>query len=248
MLTVPARGWTASRSLSPVISDSIVVGALSTRSAAAAKMRLGELLVLDQFHVARGDAQVALGQHHVQVGQQRAEERPGAVHLLQQRQALAPARCRGAEPGLDGAAEAGPARQRHAALAPAEKPQGMARRSSMRRFGLARGRARADVQLGDLADRRGLEEVVGEARRAVDQRAVGLVAGLADVPRRPPGRPWAGSWSGAAAWLPAWRPPGFPGCAGRSRGCAYLDAITSPCSVRRICPFTVPGGCARIAW
>ena len=31
-------------------------------------------------------------------------------------------------------------------------------------------------------------------------------------------------------------------------GCAYFEAITSPCSVRRICPFTVPGGCARIAW
>ena len=29
---------------------------------------------------------------------------------------------------------------------------------------------------------------------------------------------------------------------------AYLEAITSPCSVRRICPRTVPGGCARMAW
>ncbi len=31
-------------------------------------------------------------------------------------------------------------------------------------------------------------------------------------------------------------------------GLAYLEAITSPCSVRRICPRTVPGGCARMAW
>ena len=31
-------------------------------------------------------------------------------------------------------------------------------------------------------------------------------------------------------------------------GWAYLEAITSPCSVRRIWPFTVPGGWARIAW
>ena len=31
-------------------------------------------------------------------------------------------------------------------------------------------------------------------------------------------------------------------------GFAYLEPITSPCSVRRICPRTVPGGCARIAW
>ena len=31
-------------------------------------------------------------------------------------------------------------------------------------------------------------------------------------------------------------------------GLAYFEAITSPCSVRRIWPFTVPGGCARMAW
>ena len=29
---------------------------------------------------------------------------------------------------------------------------------------------------------------------------------------------------------------------------AYLEPITSPCSVRRIWPRTVPGGCARMAW
>ena len=31
-------------------------------------------------------------------------------------------------------------------------------------------------------------------------------------------------------------------------GLAYFEPITSPCSVRRICPRTVPGGCAKIAW
>jgi hypothetical protein len=31
-------------------------------------------------------------------------------------------------------------------------------------------------------------------------------------------------------------------------GLAYLEPITSPCSVSRIWPRTVPGGCARMAW
>ncbi|MNT29497.1 hypothetical protein D3C72_1652400 [compost metagenome] len=31
-------------------------------------------------------------------------------------------------------------------------------------------------------------------------------------------------------------------------GLAYLEPITSPCSVRRIWPRTVPGGWARMAW
>ena len=31
-------------------------------------------------------------------------------------------------------------------------------------------------------------------------------------------------------------------------GLEYFEEMISPCSVSRICPFTVPGGCARIAW
>ena len=31
-------------------------------------------------------------------------------------------------------------------------------------------------------------------------------------------------------------------------GLAYFEPMTSPCSVSRICPLTVPGGCARMAW
>ncbi len=31
-------------------------------------------------------------------------------------------------------------------------------------------------------------------------------------------------------------------------GLAYFEPITSPCSVSRIWPRTVPGGCARMAW
>jgi hypothetical protein len=87
----------------------------------AVKMRRASLRILDQFDIARRDAQVALGQHHVQVRQQGAEERPLAVHAAQQGQALRRGSPCGQE-GRDGRAEAAPARQRHPALAPAEAP------------------------------------------------------------------------------------------------------------------------------
>ena len=51
--------------------------------------------------------------------------------------------------------------------------QGIARRSSMRVELLARGRTAADVELGDLADHRRLPEVALEARRLVDEVAIG---------------------------------------------------------------------------
>ena len=47
-----------------------------------------ELLVFHQLDIACGDAEIGLRQHHVQVRQQRAEERPLPVHALQQRQPL----------------------------------------------------------------------------------------------------------------------------------------------------------------
>src|SRR5205823_10763084 len=100
-------------------------------------------------------------------------------HALQQRQALLALLGLGTEIRRDGRAEAAPARQRDAALAPAEAPRDRPQVLD-RAGGLARGRARADVQLGDLADRRGAEEVVGEAGRAVDELAVGLVARVAE--------------------------------------------------------------------
>ena len=145
----------------------------------------GGLFVFDELHVSRGDAQVALGQHHVQVGKQRAEERPLLVHALQQRGALGAVALVGVirQEGLDGAAEAAPARQPHAALAPAEAPRNGAQvfdGAGGFAVSLAHGGAAADVELGNLADGRGGEEVVCEARRAVDQPAIGLEAGFAD--------------------------------------------------------------------
>jgi hypothetical protein len=83
---------------------------------------------------------------------------------------------------LDGRAEAVPAGQGEAALAPAETPGNGAQVFDLLR-GLARGRARADVEFGDLADRRGAEEVFGEAGGVVDQGAVGRHAGFRQLGR-----------------------------------------------------------------
>ena len=44
--------------------------------------------VAHQVGIARGQRQVALGQHHVHVAEQRAKKRPLTVHFLQQRQRL----------------------------------------------------------------------------------------------------------------------------------------------------------------
>ena len=42
-------------------------------------------LVLDQLGVARGDPHVGLGEHHLEIVERGAEERPGLAHLAQQR-------------------------------------------------------------------------------------------------------------------------------------------------------------------
>ena len=46
----------------------------------AAEYALAQLGIGNQFGVARGDGEVGLGQHHVHIGQQRAEEGPGFQH------------------------------------------------------------------------------------------------------------------------------------------------------------------------
>ena len=75
------------------------------------------------------------------------------------------------------ATQAEPARQRDAALPPAERPGNGAQILDAGQR-LARGRARADVELRDLLQRRGVHEVVGEARRVHHQRAVAAHAGF----------------------------------------------------------------------
>jgi hypothetical protein len=49
----------------------------------AAEDAFAQLGVGDQFGVARGDGEVGLGQHHVHVGEQAAEEGPGFDHAAQ---------------------------------------------------------------------------------------------------------------------------------------------------------------------
>ena len=75
------------------------------------------------------------------------------------------------EPGLDGAGKSVPAGQQHAALRPAEHP-GNGAQVLDPPGGLARSRTAADVELGDLGDRRGHAEVLEKTRRVVDQPAI----------------------------------------------------------------------------
>ena len=147
--------------------------------------------VTHQVRIAGGDGQVHLGQHHVQVGEQGPEGGPLGVHLAQQVQTrLAP----GCAEGPHRRAEAVPARQHEAALAPAEHPgDGPQVRDGP--AALPAGGPGADVQAGDLGDGRGLPEVALEALGLEDQVPVGrtglqgegihglAVAGCAAVPR-----------------------------------------------------------------
>ena len=91
------------------------------------------------------------------------------MHALQQRHA-APGAC--SRNAVDRRAEAEPAGQGDAALAPGKAP-GDGAQVLDAAVGFARGRARADVELRDFGDRRRGEEIVGEARRLVDHRAIG---------------------------------------------------------------------------
>ncbi|MCY1229342.1 hypothetical protein D9M72_417060 [compost metagenome] len=134
--------------------------------------------VVAQLRIARSHRQVGLGQHHVHVGQQRGEERPGLDHAAQRGHGQL-ARLvvrRSVQQRLDRAAEAVPARQQQPALAPREAPRDCPQvfdAAVLLVHQLARGRARTQVQVGDLGDRRGGEEVVLETRSLVHQVAVG---------------------------------------------------------------------------
>ena len=128
---------------------------------------------------------------------------------------------------------------------PQEKLQGMARRSSMRSESRREaGREpifRPEISLIGVA-----AKIFVEPRRFVNQGAVGLHARFGEllrsfkkalrngVIRREQRRFDRGRGEGFEV------PPGYIGV-------GIFGGITSPCSVRRICPFTVPAGCARIA-
>ena len=100
------------------------------------------------------------------------------VHLLQQCQALFLFDSGSvADELLHGRAKTEPARQCQTALAPAEAP---GNRTQVFDFlqSLARGRARANIELCNFAQRRRGEEVLRETRGFVNQRSVGRHAAL----------------------------------------------------------------------
>ena len=101
--------------------------------------------IADQFGIARGQGQVAFGQHHVHIAQQGAKEGPLLVHFLQQHQRFLAAGAGGALAALaqhllDGRTKAIPAGQGQTALAPAEAPGNGAQVFNLLRS-LAGGRA-----------------------------------------------------------------------------------------------------------
>ena len=95
------------------------------------------------------------------------------ISVRSARPASAPPRLLG-KPRVDGEAEAVPARQHQPALPPAEHPRDRAEILDARRR-RARCRPAADVEARDFGDRRGRPKVVDEARRLVDERAIGGV-------------------------------------------------------------------------
>ena len=111
----------------------------------------------ERLGVATPDREVGLGQHHAHVVEHRPEERPAGVHRPQRR------RRRSSPAANDSNAEpdAVPARQDEPALGPAEHPRD--RPQVLDPVGLlARRRPAADVERGDLADRRDLPEELDE--------------------------------------------------------------------------------------
>jgi hypothetical protein len=79
--------------------------------------------VVEEVLVAGGHRKVGLGKEHLEVGEQRAEERPLAPH---RRELLAPQGAAPREEGVHGGAEAEPSGQHDAALRPGENPRNRA--------------------------------------------------------------------------------------------------------------------------
>ena len=166
------------------------------------------------------------------------------VHLAQQREAALVLR----EPALDRRAEAVPAGQHQAALAPAEHPRNRAQVLDARRR-RARRRPAADVELGDLGDRRGRAEI-GSRTPAFRRRARDRLRA-----RWPRARRSRGDNRRARSPMPSAsaRLASIVAATSASRlrrpssGSEYLLAMISPCSVTRRPPVTLPAGCARIA-
>ncbi len=142
--------------------------------------------------VAAGDGQVGLDQGHRHVAEQRAEERPLAVHLREH--VAQPLLAGRREPG----AHAVPAGHHLAALGPAEDPRDRAEPLDAAAGVRPPRRARADVQVGEQVHRGRGEEVGGQVG-VVQQLPVALVRRVGDdLHRGVPALPGLGAAARAA--------------------------------------------------
>ena len=125
-------------------------------------------------------------------------------------------------PILDGEPDAVPAGQHQPALAPAEHPRDGAQILDARRRCARRGPA-ADVEVGDLGDRRRRR---GSTRRSRRSRTRGRGRRRRERRQRRPSRAYATrrrrSCSRRRGSRRAWRRRALRGCAGRGRGSAIL--------------------------
>ena len=181
-----------------------------------------------QLGVARSDRE-ALRQHHVHVRQQLRKN--GHYPPFELFRTAALAGC--SRSILDRGAEAVPARQHQPALAQLNT-QGMARKSSMARVLARRGTA-ADIELGDFGDRGRRPEIIEETRGLFDQPAIGGKRIADSSSMTSDGRCASAFCRGRQAGLERRRGQHFE-VEAAAFGSAYLLAMTSPCSVMRICP------------
>ena len=175
-----------------------------------------------------------------------AEERPALVHLAQQRRAASAPRSRATPRSRCPTPYQPGSISRHWLQL---NTHGIARRSSMRVDAVRDAGRLPMLSCGDLGDRRRRAEVVDEARRPVDERAVRVERVRGELvhrarSRRPRDRRAARR---RAARPRARRRRASRGCAGRASASEYLLAMISPCSVIRSPALDAARGCARIA-
>ena len=127
----------------------------------------------ETVHVAFGDPEVDLGEHHRRVRQCGSGEARVAIqpsHLVE---------AAGGLRALERSAESEPSRKRQSALAPSEHPGDRAEVVDAVRSGSG-GRAAPDVESGDLAHRGDRSEEAGEVGVVVNERPVGAMGGVSE--------------------------------------------------------------------
>ena len=194
---------------------------------------------LDQLEVAGGDVQARLRERHLEVLDQRAEERPPAVEaaqLARRRRAAKPSRSRTRRAGGSGSASR--RRPRGSPGASQESPP------SGRRAGREPISSSASSSTGVNARKKRDEALVlPDERRG--RRACARADSASSVLARAVGRASARVTSGNAESSVAASAP--RGCGTRAPGRPYLNEIVSPCSVSLRRPGGCPAGWARMA-